>query len=108
MNRYDAFVERYMGRYRVMVQVCRESQPSPMLAKGGEPLMFPTRLDAEIARADTLLKFMNGHTIRGEIFEVTRNAAKETAEKLFMGGGKIIPVQRIAARSAPAKMEMAR
>ena len=70
-----------------MIRVCRDARPAPVMKKGGAPHVEPTELEAYKLLVAHLLAFMNGHEIRGEVFEggdySPRQLAKSQGEKLF-------------------------
>lgn len=103
MNRYNAYPHRIPGGlgYWAMIRLCRDSEPSPVMDTGARPKVFGSKGEAAEECLKHVVAFMNGHEIRGEIFDATpsiKQARREKAEKLFMGGGKTVEVERIEAR----------
>ena len=100
MNKYSAYPHRLPGgRYWAMIRVCRDSQPSPVMDVGDKPKVFDTKGDAALECLKHVVAFMNGREIRGETFEMPRSAtaARAKAEMLFLGGGKVVQVERLEA-----------
>lgn len=97
-NGYSAGPYRvHGGKYWAMVRVCRDADAQPILAKGGSPKEFSTRGEALQECLNHVLAFMNGRPIRGEIFEAPTpaNDARAKAEQLFVGGGRVVDVERV-------------
>ena len=99
MNKYSAFPYRIPGGYLAMIRLCRDSHPSPVMGKGERPKVFATRGEAAEECLVRIMDFINGREIRGEFFEAPDHSpARQNAEKHFAGGGKVIPIERMAAR----------
>lgn len=103
-NKYSAYPHRVPGGfgYWAMIRLCRDSNPSPVMAEGDKPKVFTTKGEAAEECLRHIMAFMNGREIRGEVFDAkaTRGSvAREKAEKLFLGGGKVVQVERIEARA---------
>ncbi len=104
MNRYNAYPHRIPGGlgFWAMIRLCRDSQPSPVMDTSEKPKVFGSKGEAAEECLKHMVAFMNGRTIRGEMFEVTEKpsqAARARAEKLFLGGGKTVEVERLEARA---------
>jgi hypothetical protein len=103
MNKYSAYPHRIPGGFEfwAMIRLCRDSRPSPVMDAGDKPKVFSTKGEAAEECLKHIIAFMNGRDIRGETFELIKpaNAAREKAELLFMGGGKIVQVERTEARA---------
>jgi hypothetical protein len=63
---------------------------------GDKPKVFHTEGEAAAECLKHMLAFMNGREIRGETFEMVRpsTAARAKAERLFIGGGRVVEVAR--------------
>ncbi len=83
MNGYAAYTQPVPGGYRVMMRLCRDAKPRPVMRKGGFPAVFPDEAAALQAAVHHLLAFMNGNPIRGEIFEGPLTGSRSAAEELF-------------------------
>lgn len=89
MNRYASYPHRIPGGFGfwAMIRLCRDAHPAPVLDKGGKPIVFQTETEATKACLKHLLAYMNGHEIRGEVFETgdytPRRLAKSQALKMF-------------------------
>ncbi|KQV28121.1 hypothetical protein ASC97_07170 [Rhizobium sp. Root1203] len=99
MNRYSAYPRRVPGGfgYWAMIRLCRDGHPSPVMDIGDRRKVFHTEGEAAQECLKHMVAFMNGREIRGETFEATNkpsSAARVKAERLFMGGGKTIQVER--------------
>ncbi len=102
MNRYNAFPRRVPGGlgFWAMVRLCRDSEPSPIMDTGDRPKVFGSKGEAAEECLKHMVAFMNGREIRGEKFDATpsiQQARREKAEKLFMGGGRVVQVERMEA-----------
>ncbi|MDR9781612.1 hypothetical protein [Rhizobium redzepovicii] len=100
MNRYSAYPRRIPGGfgYWAMIRLCRDSHPSPVMDVGDKPKVFRTEGEAAQECLRHLVSFMNGREIRGEVFDARpsiRQAHREKAEKLFIGGGRTVQVERV-------------
>lgn len=89
MNRYSAYPHRVpgMATYWAMLRVCRDAHPAPVLDRHGKPKVFPTKGAAAEECLKHLVDFMNGKSIRGEVFEggdySVKNAKFAKANKHF-------------------------
>jgi hypothetical protein len=87
MNRYSAYPHRIPGGfgYWAMIRLCRDAHPTPVMGEAAEECL------------KHMVAFMNGREIRGESFEKPKaaNDARAKAERLFIGGGKVIEVERL-------------
>lgn len=98
MNRYNAYPHRIPGGvgFYAMIRLCRDSEPSPVMGEGDRPKVFASEGAAAHECLKHMVAFMNGRPIRGETFDLVRpaTAARAKAEKLFMGGGRVVEVVR--------------
>jgi len=69
------------------------------MAPGDRPKIMDSEGEAWKEIALHLLAFMNGREIRGETFEVVSpsKSARIEAEKIFLGGGRVVDVERMEA-----------
>jgi hypothetical protein len=103
MNRYNAYPHRIPGGlgYWAMIRLCRDSEPSPIMDIGARPKVFGSKGEAAEECLKHMVAFMNGREIRGETFDVSVSpsaVARARAEKIFLGGGNTVEVERIEAR----------
>ena len=99
-NRYSAYPRRVPGGfgYWAMIRLCRDSHPSPVMDIGDRPKVFHTEGEAAQECLKHMVAFMNGREIRGEKFEgmdKPSTVARAQAEKLFIGGGRVVQVERV-------------
>lgn len=70
-----------------MLRFTADGKATPLSAKQGKPIVFPTELEATKECLKHVLSYMNGHQMRGETFEggaYTKAAlARKQAENLF-------------------------
>jgi hypothetical protein len=103
MNRYSAFPRKLpSGGYWAMLRLCRDAHPAPVMGSGDKPKVFPTKGEAVEECLRHIMAFINGRPIRGESFNAagtTKEAARIAADRIFMGGGKTVQVERIQARA---------
>ncbi len=100
MNKYSAYPRRIPGGfgYWAMIRLCRDSEPSPVMNVGDKPKVFSSKGEAAEECLKHMVAFMNGREIRGETFDVIVKpsvAARARAEKLFIGGGRTVEVERV-------------
>ncbi|NTG86186.1 hypothetical protein G6L15_08510 [Agrobacterium rhizogenes] len=99
-NKYSAYAHSIPGGlgYWAMTRLCRDAHPSPIMDAGDKPKVFGSKGEAAEECLKHMLAFMNGREIRGEMFDVATSpmiAARSQAERLFMGGGKTIKIERL-------------
>ena len=99
MNHYSAYPHRLPGgRYWAMIRVCRDAHPAPVMEEQDRPKVFETRGAAAEECLRHIVAFMNGRPIRGEKFDggvISLNDVRRAkAEKLFLGGGRTVQVER--------------
>jgi hypothetical protein len=83
-----------------MLRFARDSHPKPLLGEGGTPIVFETELDALRAVNKHLLQYLNFPIVGGETNAPSiKDARRERAEKLFVGGGKVVEVERVRAEA---------
>lgn len=93
MNHIAAYPVPVPGGYRAMVRLSHKAQPWPLMT-GDRPTVYPTFDAAKIAALEHALKHINGTMVRaGDRCQ----AAKSAADKLFVGGGKVVAVERRSA-----------
>lgn len=99
MNRYSAYARRIPGGfgYWAMLRFCRDAHPAPVMAEGDRPKVFATEAEATAECLKHVMAFINGRPIRGETFETVANDARSKAERLFVGGGRVVEVERLEA-----------
>lgn len=98
MNKYAGYAQPVPTGYRAMLRFCRDAKPLPVMAAGECPKVFSTEGEAWKEIALHLLAFMNGHEIRGEMFNVggsVKEAKRAKFEKLF-SKGRVIEIERKA------------
>lgn len=97
-NKYSAYPQPVPGGFRVMMRFARDSHPKPLMGEGEKPVIFPTESAAWKACAHHLLKYLNFPIVAGEAGPATiKQARKAAADRLFMGGGKTVKVERVGA-----------
>lgn len=95
MNHFAAYSIEVPGGFWAMCRFAQNGKPWPIM-DGERPKVFTVRSAAIIAAQDHVIKHING-TMRRDGDRIT--ALRATAEKLFMGGGKVIPVEQRRARA---------
>ncbi len=98
MNEFDGFAKPTRGgNWKAMLRFARDAKAKPLLNKGGSPIMFVDELSATKAALEHILAYFNGNLVSsGEIAGSTiRVARRESAERLFCKGGKIVEVRRV-------------
>ncbi|MCF6371077.1 hypothetical protein [Rhizobium halophilum] len=96
MNKYSAYPQPVPGGYRVMMRFARDAQPKPLMGQGDKPLIYPTEGAAWKACAAHLLRYLNFPIVGGECEGTPsiKQAKRARAEKLFIGGGRVVEVER--------------
>lgn len=101
MNRYSAYPHRVPGGvgFWAMIRLCRDAHPAPVMDAGDKPKVFATKGEAAEECLRHIMAFMNGRPIRGEKFDAgvvsLREVRRARADKLFMGGGRTVQVERV-------------
>jgi hypothetical protein len=101
MNRYSAYPHRVPGGvgFWAMIRLCRDANPAPVMDAGEKPKVFATKGEAAEECLRHIMAFMNGRTIRGEKFDTgvvsLKDVRRAKADKLFMGGGRTVQVERV-------------
>lgn len=99
MNEYSGYTVPVIGGHWAMLRFAKDGQPKPIMGRGEKPVVFPTELEATKAVLKATFAYFNGDYRRaGDRCQ----AAKSAADKLFMGGGKVIPVAQKAKARASA------
>jgi hypothetical protein len=92
MNCFAAYAVPVPRGYHAMCRFAQNARPWPIL-EDGKPKVFPIKAEALIAAQAHVIEHINGTMRRdGE----TLSSARSDAEKLFRGGGKVIPIERKA------------
>ncbi|WP_430256526.1 hypothetical protein [Neorhizobium sp. DAR64872/K0K18] len=100
MNKYSAYPQPVPGGFRVMMRFARDSHPKPLMGEGDKPVIYPTEQAAWKACANHLLRYLNFPIVAGEAGATTlKQARREKADKLFLGGGRVVQVQTIGERA---------
>lgn len=99
MNEFSGFAVKRGTQWWAMTRFARDAKPKPIMAKGDKPRTFPDELSATKAALAHVLAYFNGHLVcSGEIKGGTiRDARRARADRLFMGGGKTVVVERMEA-----------
>lgn len=95
MNCLAAYAVPVPRGYHAMCRFSHNARPWPIL-EDGKPKVFPDRSQALIAAQAHVIEHING-TMRRD-GETLSSSARSDAEKLFRGGGKVIPVERKSGR----------
>lgn len=96
MNHFAAYTVPVPQGFWGMCRFAHHAQPRPIM-DGDKPKVFPARTEALIAAQARVIEHINGTMVRaGDRCQ----AAKSAAEKLFSGGGRVVPVERKARASA--------
>lgn len=97
MNEFAGFAVKRGTQWWAMTRFARDAKPKPIMAKGEKPVVFPDELSATKAALAHVLAYFNGKLVcSGEIKGGSiRDARKAKAERLFMGGGKTVEVERV-------------
>jgi hypothetical protein len=96
MNRFAAYPQPVPGGYRLMMRFAKDSHPKPILGPGDKPIIYPTESAAWKACASHLLSYLN-FPIVGETAVSASSNARSKADRLFLGGGKVVQVERLEA-----------
>jgi hypothetical protein len=94
MNRYAFYVQEiFPGQWRAMVRFSKDGQPKPIMAKGNKPEIYGSEPEAYRALNKAVATYFNGEYLRcGETIS-KREANMRKAERIFMGGGKVVPIE---------------
>lgn len=77
-----------------MVRFAKDGQPNPIMAKGNKPEIYRSEPEAYRALHREVIAYFNGDYLRcGETIS-KREANIRRAERIFVGGGKVIPIER--------------
>ncbi|AXV15102.1 hypothetical protein CYG48_04935 [Neorhizobium sp. SOG26] len=95
MNKYSAYPQPVPGGFRVMMRFARDSHPKPVMGPEEKPVIYPTESAAWKACAHHLLRYLNFPIVAGEVehHPTLKEARREAANKLFLGGGKTVDVE---------------
>lgn len=91
MNCFNGYARPISGGFHAMLRFAEDGQAEPILGEGGKPIIFPTELEAQKAVTAHLLRYFNGRFRR---YGETITSARAAAERIFVKGGKVIPVER--------------
>ncbi|MCB5205027.1 hypothetical protein LH464_21405 [Neorhizobium sp. T786] len=96
MNEFSGYATKRGGQWWAMVRFARDAKPKPIMDKGEKPRTYPDELSATKAALSHVLAYFNGHLVcSGEIKGGSIKEAKRArAERLFMGGGKTVEIER--------------
>lgn len=95
MNQFSAYPQPVPGGYRLMMRFAKDSHPKPIMGPEDKPIIYPTESAAWKACAVHLLSYLN-FPIVGET-AASSSGARAKAEKLFLGGGRTVKVERLEA-----------
>jgi hypothetical protein len=100
-NQYSAYPQPVPGGFRVMMRFARDSHPRPLMGEGEKPVIYPTEGAAWKACAHHLLRYLNFPIVGGEVAgtPTIRDARRAKAERLFMGGGRVVEVETVGERA---------
>lgn len=93
MNHFAAYATPVPGGFWGMCRYAHNSKPWPIM-DGDKPKVFTVQSAAIIAAQDAVIKHING-TMRRDGERV--QSLKAAADRLFMGGGKTVKVERVGA-----------
>ncbi len=68
MNEFEAFTQKIPGGHRAIIRLASDGEAKPIIGAGGNPVIFPTELEACKCLLANLIRYVNGHFTRdGEI-----------------------------------------
>lgn len=77
-----------------MLRFPRDGHPKPVMDEGHKPLILSCKLEATETALKHILAYNNGNYRRdGETLSTTLSAKKQL-DQLFMGGGKVVQIER--------------
>ena len=82
MNEFKAFAEKRFNGWVAMVRFAHDGGAHPVLDKGGIPMLFHTKSDAELVAHRRLVAYFNGNLVAYDNVNV-RDVRREKAEALF-------------------------
>lgn len=97
MNRYAGYAHQLRRGWWAMVRFAKDSHPKPIMGEGGAPVVFDTELEAMKAVNKHLLQYLNFPIVGGEVEGGQASVARAKAERLFLGGGRVVEVERLEA-----------
>lgn len=97
MNNFAAYLREVHGGWWVMLRFARNARPSPILSKGGVPIIYTSELHATNEALQHVLAYMNGNYLReGETMSITPTEREKVfgADGTIYRNGKAIKVER--------------
>ena len=97
MNEFSGYAHPIRGGWWAMTRFARDAKPKPILGDGGAPIVFEDELSATKAVLRHTLAYFNGHLVASREIagSSVRDVKRAAAEKLFLGGGKTVDVERV-------------
>jgi hypothetical protein len=100
MNEFSGYAIHKRGGWWAMTRFARDAKPKPILGEGGAPIVFTDELSATKGALQHVLAYFSGKLVcSGEIKGGTIKQARiDRANRLFLGGGRTVQVERKEAR----------